>query len=169
MAADSLTPKQERFCEEYLIDLNATQAAIRAGYSERTARGIASNLLTKVNIQERIGGLRNAASKRAGIALDDLLRELAAIAFLDPLEVFEDNGTVKPLSEMSEEARRAIAGIKRKEISGPQMEETTIEVKLLDKLGALEKLMRHLGGYEQDNRQHQDRLIIVGDPKEFDV
>lgn len=162
-----LTDKQERFCQEYMIDLNATQAAIRAGYSKKTAHSISSRLLSKVKVQERISELRIEVQKKTDLSLERVLKELAAIAFVDPSEIFENDGTVKPLSNMTEEARRAIAGIKRKVVTGPQMDETTVEAKLLDKLGALEKLMRHLGGYEVDNKQKQDKIIIVGEPEEF--
>ena len=61
-----LTDKQDRFCYEYCIDFNATQAAIRAGYSENTARSIASTLLTKVNIQDKLRGFRIIWLKRLG-------------------------------------------------------------------------------------------------------
>ena len=75
-----LTPKQERFCEEYLIDLNATQAAIRAGYSEKTAREQAAQNLSKLNIQEKIAELKAERSKRTEITQDSVIQELAAVA-----------------------------------------------------------------------------------------
>ncbi len=70
-----LSDKQEMFCKEYLIDLNATQAAIRAGYSERTARQMASNQLSKVYIQERIAALSEARNKRVQIDADYVLTQ----------------------------------------------------------------------------------------------
>lgn len=70
-----LSDKQEMFCKEYLIDLNATQAAIRAGYSEKTARQMASNQLSKVYIQERIAALSEARNKRVQIDADYVLTQ----------------------------------------------------------------------------------------------
>ena len=81
--AEKLSPKQKRFCEEYLIDLNGTQSAIRAGYSKKTARKIASENLTKLDIQEEIQRLMNIRSERTEITTDKVLKELADIAFDD--------------------------------------------------------------------------------------
>lgn len=75
-----LTDRQARFCEEYLIDLNATQAAIRAGYSEKTAREQAAQNLSKLNIQEKIAELKAERSKRTEITQDSVIQELAAVA-----------------------------------------------------------------------------------------
>jgi phage terminase small subunit len=74
-----MTPKQRRFVEEYLIDLNATQAAIRAGYSEDTARSIASENLTKPDIQEAIARAMDARSKRTEITQDYVLQGICRI------------------------------------------------------------------------------------------
>ncbi|EOP85978.1 hypothetical protein IGM_04353 [Bacillus cereus HuB4-4] len=78
-----LTPKQQRFIEEYLVDLNATQAAIRAGYSQKTARKIGQENLTKPDIQTAIEEAMDERSKRAEITQDMVLEELAKIAFSD--------------------------------------------------------------------------------------
>ena len=79
MPADKLTPKQERFCQEYLVDLNATQAAIRAGYSERTARQIAAENLAKPNIMEFIEAARKRAAENADITLQWLLDQARGV------------------------------------------------------------------------------------------
>lgn len=80
ITTQELTDKQARFCEEYLIDLNATQAAIRAGYSEKTAREQAAQNLSKLNIQEKIAELKAERSKRTEITQDSVIQELAAVA-----------------------------------------------------------------------------------------
>ena len=79
----TLTDKQIRFCEEYVIDNNATQAAIRAGYSEKTAYSIANQNLKKLEIQKQILKLQKEAAKTAEITRDDLLTELKKIGFAD--------------------------------------------------------------------------------------
>jgi phage terminase small subunit len=81
--ADKLTDKQKRFCDEYLIDLNATQAAIRAGYSEKTANRIANENLSKLDIQEYIQKRMKDREKRTEITQDKVLQEIARIAFDD--------------------------------------------------------------------------------------
>lgn len=80
ITTQELTDKQARFCEEYLIDLNATQAAIRAGYSEKTAREQAAQNLSKLNIQEKIAELKAERSKRTEMTQDSVIQELAAVA-----------------------------------------------------------------------------------------
>ena len=76
MPAPNLTDKQKAFCEEYLIDLNATQAAIRAGYSETSAKQIASDTMTKHDVQEYISELQAKRSERVQVSADDVLRDL---------------------------------------------------------------------------------------------
>lgn len=78
-----LTEKQKRFCEEHLIDLNATQAAIRAGYSPKTAEQTAARLLRNVKVQNYINELRKEQSQRTGINADTVLKELEKIALAD--------------------------------------------------------------------------------------
>lgn len=78
-----LSVKHKRFCEEYLVDLNATQAAIRAGYKEKTARSQGQRLLTNVDIQKYIAELQKKQSERTGITADTVLKELEKIALTD--------------------------------------------------------------------------------------
>jgi phage terminase small subunit len=106
-----LTPKQERFVEEYLVDLNATQAAIRAGYSEKTARFIGAENLTKPNVQRAIQKASSELTKKVGIDQERVLTEEKRIAFSDIRAIFDENGTqIKP-NELPEEVSRSIAKI----------------------------------------------------------
>lgn len=92
----ALTEKQRRFVDEYLIDLNATQAAIRAGYSVKTAREQASQNLTKLNIQQAISEKMAERSKRTGVNQDRIVLELAKIAFVNAADVIDsDDATIK--------------------------------------------------------------------------
>ena len=109
-----LTPKQSRFVQLYLEPgqkgyLNATQAAIGAGYSEKTARSQGERLLTNVDIGCAIATAQAATANNAGITKDRWLKEQACIAFLDPKDLYEDDGSVKLLKDMPEDARRALA------------------------------------------------------------
>lgn len=106
-----LTAKQKKFVEEYLIDLNATQAAIRAGYSPDTAKEIGCENLTKPNIKAEIDKAIAERSRRTGINQDRVLRELAKIAFVNPGDVINfDEATVK--SDAKEDDLAAIASVK---------------------------------------------------------
>ena len=144
-----LTPKQQRFAKEYLIDLNATQAAIRAGYSEKTAQVQSSRLLLNAMVQEEIQRQRGEAEKRTEITIDRCLKEYATIAFLDVAKVFTSDGGLMPIHEMPEDARRAIGGLEVTALTSKEGDQygTLSKVKLVNKKDALDSIMRHLGGF----------------------
>jgi phage terminase small subunit len=111
----TLTPKQQRFVEEYLIDLNSTQAAIRAGYSARTADVQASEILSIPKVAAAVEAAIGERSKRTEITGDSVLRELLLIATADIGQAFDEAGCLLPLGEMPENTRRAISGIESDE------------------------------------------------------
>lgn len=104
----ALTPKEERFVEEYLVDCNATQAAIRAGYSEKTARAIGHELLQRPHIQDAIARAKQARSKRTEVTIDRVVRELARIAFFDPRRAYNEKGELLEPHDMPSDVARAI-------------------------------------------------------------
>ena len=140
-----LTEKQQRFVDEYLIDLNATQAAIRAGYSVDSARDIGCENLTKPNIQSSIAKAMAERSKRTGVNQDRIVEELAKIAFVNIADVVDtDDCTV--LQNASSDDLACIESVKVKEF--PTKDGgigTEREVKLASKMKALELLGKHLG------------------------
>lgn len=153
-----MTKKQKLFADEYLIDLNATQAAIRAGYSVDSAGSIGSELLKKPEIRARIDKEIAERSKRTGINADRVLRELGRIAFVDPSDVI-DLDTAEVKLDASKDDLAAISGIKVKYVphkdfddDGEPIIEQAIEreVRLCDKLKALEMCGRHLGMFKDD-------------------
>lgn len=153
----ALTPKQERFVAEYLIDLNATQAAIRAGYSEKTAYSIGEENLRKPEIAEKIKKFRDAQIERTSITADRVVMELARIAFADgtAFAKITPRGAVKltPTKDLSPDQRAAFAGVKKGKFG--------TEIKLCDKVKALELLGKHLGVFDIQN-------VRGGDPEAFD-
>lgn len=157
-----MTKKQKRFVEEYLIDLNATQAAIRAGYSPLTARDIGCENLTKPNIQEAIDKAIAERSRRTGVNADRVVRELAKIAFVNAGEVV-DFDTAILMDKISEDDMAAIQSIKVKTFGEDGVER---EVKLADKLKALELLGKHLGLFkdkvELDGSVKTDMATLAG-------
>lgn len=136
-----MTDKQARFCEEYMIDLNATQAAIRAGYSPKTANEQAARLLANVSIQNRIAQLQAEQSRRTGVSADRVVRELARIAFANASDLI-DPETASVKLDASRDDLAAVQSIKVKSFGEDGLEH---EVKLADKLKALDLLGRHLG------------------------
>lgn len=157
-----LNAKQARFVAEYLIDLNATKAAIRAGYSEKTARAIACKLLTKADIACAISEAKEKRSEETGVTAARVVEELGLIAFADIGECIrvDEHGrvTVRPLDKLDPKTRRAIAEISQQTTEIPSMEAgpdgepavRTIEkvrlgIKHHSKVKALELLMDHLG------------------------
>jgi phage terminase small subunit len=150
---DGLTEKQKRFCEEYLVDLNATQAAIRAGYSEDTARSIASENLSKPDIQEYIRVLQKEISERNKITQDMWLQELAKIGFSDIKNYYTSDDEQIEITQLDNKLTAAIAQLKVTETRLPGGVKIVKEFKLHDKIAALEKIGKHLGFFEKDNRQ----------------
>ena len=135
-----MTKKQKRFVEEYLIDLNATQAAIRAGYSPATAKEIGCENLTKPNIAAAVSQAMAERSRRTGINQDRVLQELARIGFAKITDVV-DPETAKIRPDASDDDLACIQSIKIK----PNEFGTEREVKMYDKKSALVDLGKHLG------------------------
>lgn len=138
-----LTEKQQRFVEEYLIDLNGTQAAIRAGYSARTANEQASRLLANVSVQQAVSERMAERSKRTGVSQDRVILELAKIAFLKMTDVVDKNGNIK--DDADPDDLSCIESIKYKHSDTDTGSSTEREVKIASKLKALELLGKHLG------------------------
>ena len=164
---------QDRFCNEFIVDLNATQAAIRAGYSQRSARYQGCLLLTKHNIQNEIQKLKAERAERVQIKADSVVLELAKVAFSniqDFLEVLKGGQvTLKAFEAIEREKLAAIESIKISTTHNKDdsREYTTTQFKLHSKIRALEQLGRHLGIFDKDNAQKRplnivDILAIVG-------
>ena len=147
-----LTAKQERFVAEYLVDLNATQAAIRAGYSKRTARSQGQRLLTNVDIAKAINAAVARRSERTEIEADAVIRELAKIGFanmLDYITIGKDGDPYVDLSKLTREQAAAIGEVTVEDFTDGRGEGARdvrrVKFKLADKRGALVDLGRHFG------------------------
>jgi len=169
-----MTPKQEQFVREYLIDLNAAQAAIRAGYSVNTARAIGAENLTKPDIQDAIAAAQIERARRTEITSDRVLKELGRIGFADIRRLFDDNGKLKHITMLDDEVAASISSVevdaqKRRKLSGGEERdeydvEATIKVKLWDKRAALVDMGRHLGMFT-DKVEHSGGVnVIVNKP-----
>jgi phage terminase small subunit len=167
-----LEPRQRLFVLEYLRDLNATQAAIRAGYSKKTARSQAADNLTKPNIKREIDKAIKKRSQRTEITADMVLNELSIIAFSDlknHIEINDDTGAMraKEFREMPGNSSRALEMIRedrmiREDSKGnDSIINEKVTFKLHSKTAALEMLAKHLGLYERDNDQRKPSLFKI--------
>lgn len=171
-----LAEKQQRFCEEYLIDLNATQAAVRSGYSEKTAYSIGQRLLKKAEVQNEIQKLKNKRSDRTEITQDMVVQELAAIAFADATDFVQVVG--KPfVNAFGQEVivldvditeTDKLTPVQKKAIAGIKQGKNGIELRLADKTRALELLGKHLGMWTDKVETNIDisPIVIKDDIKE---
>lgn len=157
---DRLTPKQARFVEEYIIDLNAAAAARRAGYSQNRSDQIGFALLRKVEIQDAISASQKAISNRTGVTQERVIRELARIAFADPRDVLSWGAkgvTPRESSELSDDQAAAVA-----EVSETRTKDGgSMRVKMHSKTDALEKLCRHLGLYDEKPKTDDGQTVVV--------
>lgn len=142
-----MTPKQRRFVDEYLIDLNATQAAIRAGYSKKTAGYIAKELLRKPPIAAEVEKRKQKLTKKLEITQEKVLQELAAIAFANGAD-YAKVITTGPVTEVRMTATDDLPPEKLPAIAGIKANQYGVEVKLHDKVKALELLGKYLGTFD---------------------
>ena len=112
-----LTAKQEKFCEEYLIDLNATQAAIRAGYSKKTAYSIGFENLKKPEIQEYLQARRQKIISSTGLTPEMVVTELAKVGFANIKNYLDKDNTVKDMSELDDDKAAAVESIQKRIIN----------------------------------------------------
>jgi len=164
-----LTDKQKKFCEEYIVDLNGTQAAIRAGYSEHTAHAIGAENLIKPLVIEYLKVLKAKVSDKVEVTVEMIKNEFRKHATFDIRKIYDENGALKNVHDLDDDTAMAIAGIKSTEITS---EGVVVgyqkEVKTTDKLKALENLGKHVGFFEKDNEQKTSNVIIYlpeKDPK----
>lgn len=160
-----LTDKQQKFCDQYLIDLNATQAAIRAGYSKKTAGAIGSEYLTKPNIQKYISEKQAALSKSTEITQIKVLEELAKVGFSNIQDYFDGSLNALNLAEIDKSKAQVVSSIKKIVTTFDGGSTESVEFKLYDKIKALELIGRHLGFFEKDNGQSRNVINVVAPSK----
>lgn len=144
-----LSDLQLRFCEEYLVDLNASQAALRAGYSKQTAYSSGQRLLKDVEVAEEIDRLKAERTHRTKLTADRVIRELSVVGFSDPANYFffeRDGVAFRPNKDIPPEARRAIASIKVRQENATDSRPGAhvVEIKLWNKVDALKQLLEHV-------------------------
>ena len=162
---DGLTAKQKLFCEEYLVDLNATQAAIRAKYSENSAQQISHEILLKPVVAQYITNLKAKREKRTEVTSDRVVKELAKLAFFNMQDVVDDEGATKGLTEWDRDDMAAIQEITEDKLGNEgDAVITRRKIKVSDKKAALDLLGRHLGIFnDKITNIHQIDLSNLSD------
>lgn len=149
-----LTPKQQMFVREYLVDLNATQAAIRSGYSKKTAQVQGAENLAKPMVQAALKEAMDERASRVELTADNVLRELRDLVFHNPKNYYDQNGQLLAVKDMPDEVAKTIHSVKilKTEFNASAEGDNvdfepvqTVEVKGIDKLKAIEMSMKHLG------------------------
>lgn len=157
-----LTAQQLLFAHEYMVDRNATQAAIRAGYSSKTAQFQSSRLLRNVMVKAVIDKSLEKLTAKTDITVERVVTEIARIGLFDPRKLFNEDGYPKDIMSLDDDTAAAIAGIKVVSFGNAEHGVGTIlEYKIANKNDAAEKLMRYLGAYERDNKQKTDPLLEI--------
>lgn len=153
--------RQQRFVDEYLIDLNGKAAATRAGYSPKSAVITASQLLAKPHIRQQIDKVMAERSERTKITADMVVQELAKVAFGNTKQIVSwgaDGIILRESSELTEDEAAAVASVEETK--------TGLKVKQHDKVRALEALGRHLGIFEKDNKQKTPVILQLSEKDE---
>lgn len=152
MPNGELSSKQKRFCEEYILDMNGTRAAIRAGYSTKTARIQSAQMLRIAKIQDYLSELRSEQTKRTQINADAVLKELAAVGFskiTDVVDIDDDNIVFK--KKITNEAKASIQSVSVSKAITEQGETRRLSVKMHSKISALKELGVHFGLFNDFN------------------
>lgn len=157
-AKEEAAKKRKLFIEAYIANGgNATEAAKTAGYSGKTAYSAGSRLLKDVEVQQALSTRRAVVIEKAELTTERVLREIARVAFSDARRYFRPDGTLKGFHELDDEAAGALSGIDVVETAslegGELVPMYTKKVRMWDKNSALEKAMKHLGLFEEDNKQ----------------
>ena len=144
----SLSPKQQRFVAEYLIDLNGKQAAIRSGYAPKNAEIQASRLLRSGKVADAVAAAKAKQLDTAELTAARVLEEYRRIAFADIRGYFDAAGNLKPIHQLTEEQGSALAGLEviiKNAKAGDGVTDEVHKFKLWDKTRALESLAKHFG------------------------
>lgn len=162
----TLTPKEKAFVREYLVDLNQTAAAKRAGYggTHDSSKQLGAKLMRKAGIKRAIKQAMDARAKRTNVTADRVLEEIARIAFVDVRELFNEDGTLKNPRQLGAEVAAALSSIDVSEVGGGDAPvSVTKKAKLHDKVGALTLAARHLGMLNDKLKIEGEVVAIVKD------
>lgn len=169
--AAKVTPRQDRFCKEYVIDLNGARAYQEVyKCSDKAAESGASRMLRIVKVKARIRELRKRLEKKTGISAERVINEYAKVAFANIKSVLSENNEIVDISKVPDEIAAAVESIQsdiRHDSGDSEGYTEKVKVKFYSKLGALSDLGKHLGIFEKDNEQGKaiaPQIIVFGTP-----
>lgn len=143
-----LRVQQELFCKEYMTDFNGKQAAIRAGYSKTTATSQASRLLTYDNVQHRIQELAEQRMAVSTLSIESVLTEMKKIAYADPKDAYNDDGSLKAIKDIPKHLRQSISAIQTDELwEGKGKDREQVGITRTIKFWSKDKQLEQLGKY----------------------
>ena len=153
-----LTKKQTRFCHEYVIDHNGSQAAIRAGYSSAGASSMGSQLLANLKVKELVQELETKLQGKLEISAERVLLEIARLATFDPRKLYDADGNLIPIHKLDDDTAACVAGIEIITHKDPLTKAITKKYKIWDKNSALDKM-----------KQRYSKLFEAGDEEDKPV
>jgi len=163
-----MTDKMEAFAQEYTVDRNGSAAAIRAGYAPNNAKEQAYSLLRHSEVKARIDELFSEIYERNKMGIDEAISILTDIARTEPADIFHEDGTMKDIHDIPKFARQAIEGVefKTKYVWDELLEEHVAvsfpdKLKMTGKQAAIDKMLKHLGGYKVDNEQKKAEVTVL--------
>lgn len=157
-----MTPKQARFVAEYLVDLNAKQAAIRAGYSPTSAEYQGSKLLADRKVSQAIAKKQSVQLAKVDLTAEMVKERLRILAFQDIRKLFDADGNLKPIHSLDDDAAAMVAGlevIKKNAAAGDGVIDTVHKVKVVDAVKPLEMLAKHFG-ILIEKVEHSGEMVI---------
>jgi len=162
----SMTPKQETFCTYFVETGNQSEAYRRAypaslKWKEDVVHRRASDLMRNGEVLGRVKQLQTETAKRNEITIDTLIQELRDVMLLNPKELIEESGQVKNIHTLPDAVAKSISEIKVTELQTQSGNKVITTVKVYNKLDAIEKLAKHLGFYEKDNKQKEQQQTVI--------
>lgn len=156
-----LTPKQAMFVAEYLIDGNATRAAVAAGFAACSAHVTGARLLRHAKVAAAIAAGHARRAEKLKISAERVLEEIAKLAFYDPRDLFDERGNLHPITQLDDISRAAIAGLDTERRDTKCSRTIVTKVKLADKGQNLERLGRWLKLFT-DRVEHDGKIAVEG-------
>jgi phage terminase small subunit len=163
-----ISPKNDAFTTEYLVDYDGKKAAIRAGYAPKHAASKASHLLADPIVQRSLKTKQGRVALRAEVTAARVLQELARLAFADPRKLFDEEGRIKNIADMDEDTAATLSSVQviksqgYVKNDGTSKNKKTYKFSQWDKNAALEKLAKHLGMFKEDAANMEVNITIEG-------
>lgn len=153
---EAAAARKAKFREAYIANNgNGKQAAITAGFSEKTAEQQASRLLRDVKLRQEIADRAKEVADKYELTTDLVTKSIVQELRFDPKNLYNEDGSLKPIHELDEDTRVGLTGVELVQIGSPDAPVFVRKLKWVQKQGAREQAMKHLGMFEKDNTQQR--------------